>query len=361
MPDEFRIGLILPGGGSPAMHSPTFQSTAELAAHEVNARGGVLGRAIELTPIKMGPNALHDAEELRTAIAQANPHGLVVLHDSNVREITAQVVGGRIPIYYPAIWEGGCEPSGVICTGESPDGKVWPSIEWLARNAAATDWMIVGTDYLWPSGTVRAIEPRLRRRGWWHGTHLVPYSLLDDLDGDERVVRQLIDAVDSSSASCVLVLLHGTQMAMFNREFAARGLDHRVLRFAPMADEAVLLASGPDSTRGLLTSFGVIDGDRQHVGEVGFLERYSQFHGGKVPQPTGVTLVGYEGVMVACSIADRLGHIPLSADDLLRVRRAGFAFQAPTGQVRVRGDSILRPLHLLAVDGVELTSLARLS
>lgn len=360
MSGHYRLGLIVPGGGSPAMYTPTFAATAELAAHEINGRGGVLGREIELIPIRVGPNALHELDELTGAIDRTRPHGLVVCHDSHVREVVIDLVAGRAPIYYPPIWEGGRQRPGVICTGDDTEVKVWPAIRWLAENAAATDWMIVGTDYLWPSGTARSVEPLLSRRGWWHGTHLVPYSLLDDLDGDERVVRQLVDAVEASSASCVLVLLHGSQMAMFNREFTARGLDERVLRFAPMADEAVLLASGPDTTRGLLTAFGALDGGLG-PGEAGFLQRYSAFHGKEAPTPTGVTLAGYEGVAVASAVVTGSGLLRPSARELALVRARGFEFDAPTGRVSVRRDSVVRPMDLLAVEGLDYVRLAQLS
>lgn len=315
---------------------------------------------IELVPIRVGPNALHSERELHEAFSGTELHGLVVLHDSHVRELTLDAAGLSVPVYYPPIWEGGRERPGSICTGESPEGKVWPSIEWLAENASATDWMIVGTDYLWPSGTARSVEPLLKRRGWWHGTHLVPYSLMDDLDGDERVVRQLVDAAEASSASCVLVLLHGTQMAMFNREFAVRGLDQHVLRFAPMADESVLLASGPESTQGLLTAFGIIDSDLP-TGSAGFMERHSSLHGGNLPRPTGVTLAGYEGVAVAAAVAREVGHVGVSIAELAQVRARGFAFESPIGRVDVSRSTVRRPIHLLAADGVALTGIARLS
>ncbi len=342
------------------MYTPTFAMTAELAMHEFNARGGVLGNEIELVPVKVGPHALRRSDEVTEALERAGADGVIVCHDSNVRELVIDIVRGRAPVFYPPIWEGGAQRAGVICTGEDSGSKTWPAIRWLAENASASDWMIVGTDYRWPSGTARAVEPQLRRRGWWHGTHLVPYSLLDDLDGDERVVRQLVDAVEASTATCVLVLLHGSQMAMFNREFASRGLDERVLRFAPMADESVLLASGPETTRGLLTAFGSLD-DGAPVDERGFLQRYRELHGALAPTPTGVTLAGYEGVAVASAIALGTGHLRASVDELSSMRSRGFDFEAPTGRVSVRSGSVTRPMKLLSVDGIDLVPLATLS
>lgn len=354
MSDRYRLGLIVPSGGTPAMYAPSFSTTAELAAHEINERGGVLGREIELVPIGVGPNALHDPGELRAAIERARTHSLVLCHDSHVRELVTELVGGRVPIFYPPIWEGGRHHPGVLCTGDSTETKVWPAIHWLARNAAATDWMIVGTDYLWPTRTARMVEPLLSQRGWWRGTHLAPYSLLEDLDGDERVVHEVIDAIEASAAGCVLVLLHGSQMAMFNREFTARGLDERVLRFAPMADEAVLLASGPETTCGLLTAFGTFEGAE------GFLESYAALHGRGVPEPTGVTLAGYEGVAVASAVVARSGQLTPSMRDLARVRSQGFAFDLPAGRVELGRGLIKRSMSLLAVEGIDFVHLAQL-
>lgn len=362
MSHRYRLGLVVPSGGSPAMYAPTFFTAAELAAKEMNEAGGVLGRKVELMRIRVGPNALHDHGELFREIERSRPHGLIVCHDSYVREVIINLVGARVPVFYPPIWEGGRQRHGVLCTGDNTPHKTWSSIRWLAENAAATDWSIVGTNYLWPTVTARTMEPWLAQRDWWHGTHLVPYSLLDDLDGDERVVGQLIATVETSDASCVLVLLHGSQLAMFNREFAARGLDEHILRFAPMADETVLLASGPGTTRGLLTAFGEIESELLPVpGRPGFLQRFATLHGPKAPVPTGVTLAGYEGVVVAATVASRAGRLNPTPRDLAMVRNRGFEFDAPTGTVRVERHAVTRPMNLLAVEAFEYSRLAQLS
>lgn len=359
MSDYFDLGIVTPAGGSPAMYSPAFYATAQLAVHELNESGGVLGREVRLRSIRVGPHALVERNEVAEKIFDRELHGLIVCHDSHVRELIVSTVQGRIPIYYPPIWEGGLTADEVISTGDDPHGKIWPTIQWLAENAAARDWIIVGTDYQWPTGTARAVEPLLLRHGWWHGTHLVPYSLVDDLDGDERVVSQLVDAVEVSSATCVLVLLHGSQMAMFNREFASRNLDERVLRFAPMADEAVLLASGAEATRGLITAFGNVEFEKP-APERSFLERYFALHGSDFPEPSGVTLAGFEGVAVASAVVGQAGTLRPETPELARVKYEGFEFEAPSGLVRVEGAKLTRPMSIMTADGVGLSPLYHL-
>ncbi len=51
-----RIGLLLPLSGSSELHGPSGRSCAQLAAEEINALGGMLGRRIQQSFLQFAPN-----------------------------------------------------------------------------------------------------------------------------------------------------------------------------------------------------------------------------------------------------------------------------------------------------------------
>src|SRR5882762_6374429 len=69
----------------------------------------------------------------------------------------------------------------------------------------------------------------------------------------------VVHRVEASGCEAVLMLLIGNDAVEFNRAFSASGLDRDVLRFSSLIDENVLLASGADNTRGLMTSAGYFE------------------------------------------------------------------------------------------------------
>ena len=68
----------------------------------------------------------------------------------------------------------------------------------------------------------------------------------------EPALRRVI----RSEADGVLMFLVGSDAVEFNREFVAAGLDVRCIRFSPLMEENMLLATGAENTSGLFASAG---------------------------------------------------------------------------------------------------------
>jgi len=60
-----KIGMLIPQSGPAALFGPSSKSCAELAAEEINARGGLAGRRIELV---FGDAGLPPAEVSQAAL-----------------------------------------------------------------------------------------------------------------------------------------------------------------------------------------------------------------------------------------------------------------------------------------------------
>jgi len=75
------------------------------------------------------------------------------MHTSSVRERITRVVGGRLPLVYTPLYEGGQLPPGVMAIGETPDDQLLPALAWLSTRYRLTRWYLLGNDYCWPRRT----------------------------------------------------------------------------------------------------------------------------------------------------------------------------------------------------------------
>ena len=156
MDSAINVALVIPLHGSAGIFGPPASSARELAAAEINAADGVLGRELRL----VGDRRLGDAGSGRRRGRRARRRGLVDAvvgwHISAVRQAVAPRVAGLVPYVYTALYEGGERTPGVFLTGEIPSRQLLPAMRWLSREHGVRRWSIVGNDYVWPRVTARA-------------------------------------------------------------------------------------------------------------------------------------------------------------------------------------------------------------
>ena len=114
-------------------------------------------------------------------------------------------------------------------TGEVPSRQLLPAMAWLA--------------HVWPRNGERGTRLREAVRG-------------PDLPRGVRAPRlpsweTIVHDVGRSRPDAVIMLLVGEDAVLFNRAFAAAGLDARCLRLSALIDESTLAVSGAESTRGI--------------------------------------------------------------------------------------------------------------
>ena len=252
------MALVIPLQGPAGIFGPSCESCAALAAQEINAEGGVLGREVNLVPVDGGRSPAEVAIEVDALVSAGAVQAVTGWHISAVREAVAPRIRGRVPYAYTALYEGGESRPGVFLTGETPDLQLGPTLDWFSGTAGVRRWTIVGDDYVWPRRTATTAARYLRRIG---GTvcdeMFVPLGTSD--------FSSVLRRVEASGCEAVLMLLIGDDAVAFNRAFSASGLDRDILRFSSLIEENVLLASGAESTRGLMTSAGYFEDPRDEL------------------------------------------------------------------------------------------------
>lgn len=193
-----KVGVITDQTGPLSVMGLANANVARMAIGDLNAKGGLLGRHLELF--------LEDSET-NDAVAAARAAKLVE-HDrvdvvfggiySSTRQAIKQpvVVKGRTLYIYPEQYEGQeCDPL-LFCTGPVPAQQVDPLIPWLMRKTGAKKFYLPSADYIWP----RVMNQRIREVVTAHGGSIVgeEYFPLDHSD-----YRATIEKIASTGAEVV--------------------------------------------------------------------------------------------------------------------------------------------------------------
>jgi ABC-type branched-subunit amino acid transport system substrate-binding protein len=349
MASVVNVALVIPLQGSAGIFGPSCELCAELAAAELNAADGVLGRELRLSVVDGSAAPRDVADEVGALAAAGLVDAVVGWHISAVRQAVAPRVSGFVPYVYTALYEGGERTPGVFLTGETPLRQLLPAMRWLNREHGVRRWSIVGNDYVWPRVTARAARVYARMCGGaiCHET-FVPLGF--------RSWRQTTEDVARSLADGVLMLLVGADAVTFNRAFAAAGLHDRCRRLSTLIDENTLAGSGADGTKGICASAAYFE-TLTTPESLDFGWRYTQSFGPDAPTLNSVGESCYEGILLLSALAERARSL-----DVRRMSAVADAlsYAGPRGEVRMHECHLDQRVYLAEARDVQFDVVAQL-
>lgn len=340
--ETVRIGLLLPLSGPSGLLGPSGRNCAELAAEEINARGGLLGRRVQVIVADGGMSFAASAREGLRLIEQDGAVALIGTHPSGVREVLAPRIAASTPYIYTPIFEGGDPEAGVFFLGETAHQQLGPVVPWLAETCGAHRWFLIGNDYRWPRDAHRTARAVIARSGGTvAGEILLPLGTEDFDDA--------IAAIDGAHPDAVVAALVGSDAVIFHRAFARAGLSRSIWRLGLLTEENTLLGVGADCSDRLLAVAGYFAslGTRENRA---FVERYLARFGPQAPALNSIGQSCYEGLKFLDEIARAAGSLAL--DDLQRVAD-GLVFHGPRGVTRMVRRHVVKDMHLAEARGIE--------
>lgn len=340
--NKLRIGNFLTFTGSPGIWGPTSTNSALLAVAEINQRGGILGREIEMSIYDSSGPLADVVRRAEQAIALDELDLIMGSHISAVRVALRKVTRNRLPYIYTPAYEGGEHTPGVMAIGETPYFQSRPSINWLAEVKKASRWYLIGSDYVWPWRSHRAVKRYIAQAGGHVvGEEFVPV-------GEDNHEAHLA-RIRAAKPDVVLISLIGTDSITFNRAFAECGLAATTLRLAGAMDETVLLGIGADNTENLFCASGYFSCVGSGANDE-FLARYRAMFGPLAPPIGSVGQSNYEGLRFLAAAANRAGSVSLGP--LLSAAR-NIVYTGARGPVTVRDGRAEMPMYLAEADGLD--------
>ncbi|MDB5943342.1 MAG: putative transporter, branched-chain amino acid-binding protein [Ramlibacter sp.] len=337
--DALKVAVMIPQSGPAGLFGPSAKACAELAAETINARGGVLGRKLELL---FGDAGLAPAEASQVALKAWKGSGaqaVIGMHDSAVRGALVGLFKGQVPYFYTPVYEGGECSRGTYVTGETPQQQLAPVIPWIAAERKPKKWYMIGNDYIWGRNTNAAARGYIAKTGAQVvGDEYVPFTV-DNFDSSLARIRD-------SGADAVLVSLVGGASVTFNKAFASFGLADKALRLGTLLEENTLSGIGVANARNLYSSAGYF-ANIQTPAAKAFSDAYFKRFGAQAPALSGLADSTYEGFLMLEALAKKAGSLDVAKMD---AASEGASYSGPRGVVTMRSRHVEQDIYVADVD-----------
>jgi len=337
--DPLKVAVMLPQSGPAGLFGPSTKACAELAAETINARGGVLGRKIELL---FGDAGLAPAEASQAALKLWKGSGaaaVIGMHDSAVRGALVGLFKGQVPYFYTPVYEGGECAKGTYINGETPQQQLQPVIPWIASERKPKKWFLIGNDYIWGRNTNAAGKGYIQATGAQVvGDEYLPFTV-DNFDASLARIRD-------SGADAVLVSLVGGASVTFNKAFASFGLADKALRLGTLLEENTLAGIGAANAKNLYSSAGYFANITTPAAKA-FAEAYAKRFGPQAPALNGLAESAYEGFLMLEAMAKKAGSLSVAKLD---AANEGVSYNGPRGAVTMKARHVEQDVYVADVD-----------
>jgi branched-chain amino acid transport system substrate-binding protein len=217
-----KVGVIADQTGPLSFVGLANANVARMVIGDINAKGGLLGRRLELL---LENSATDDAvaAAMATKLVEQDHVDVIFggIYSSTRQAIKGPaVVKGRTLYIYPEQYEGQEADPLIFCTGPVPAQQVDPFIPWLMRRTGAKRFYLPSADYIWP----RVMNQRVRDAVTAGGGAIVgeEYFPLDHTD-----YRATVEKIASSGADVVFNMIVPPGVTPFFEQLYASGFSAR--------------------------------------------------------------------------------------------------------------------------------------
>jgi urea transport system substrate-binding protein len=240
--EPIRIGAVLPFSGGVELYGAQAKLGIDLAAKDINAGGGILGRPVEVIyeDDKTDPDAALQATrkliERDGVLAVIGP-----ITSRNLNAIAPAAESLKTPLLYATNYEGGKCSWYVFSFSTVPNQELAQLLPYMTRTFGNT-YFLLGADRAWPHSMFDAAEPMIGKAGG----RVVGKEYTS---GAETDFGPLIARIAATKAKVLLFALKGDG-----------------LQFIPQADDRGLFKSTTVAFLGLSeTDLGVFGGKGQNM------------------------------------------------------------------------------------------------
>jgi urea transport system substrate-binding protein len=342
-----KIGVISPLSGAWTVYGTAHSQGFQLAVDEINAKGGVLGRQIEivLADSKTEPRIV--VEQANRLIREEKVDLLAGTFSSAERNAAGPVVNSAHKILlYPTFYEGqsqefypGVCNKVIFMFGPVPSQQVNPHMEYMTEKYGKNFYM-VGSDYVWPRETNARVKEALDKIGGAVvGEDYIPF----DTSEYDSVLRKIRD----SGADIVFGTLTGTDTVNFARQFYGAGMNDQFTYWTVDDEEFATKGKGPEASAGTYVSFDYFMAIPTPE-NTAFLERLRAKYGADAGTDT-VGVAMYNAAHMFALAAEKAESIET---DALIAALEGIEFTGPQGSVKMRAEDhqMVLPSYLAQVN-----------
>jgi urea transport system substrate-binding protein len=337
-----KIGTIHDLTGAFAVYNQATRDIVEIAVEEINARGGVLGRPVQLL-IRDAQSSIEKYAEFANELVLGEKVAMLEGGGSSAsREVIRPVIAVNDgPVYfYPAQYEGGVCDKFVFCSGEVPTQQIGPALIPYAMEHFGNNFYTVAADYNFGHISSVWVKKFVEEQGGRVvATEFFP---LEQTDFGAAISR-----IQVARPQVMFSLLVGNNHLGFHRQFAAAGLVDRIPIVSPVFGQAGELTSlSPQEYKGLIVAFDYFP-QLDNPANKAFLDRLRARHGGTLPYAMGEFPYNiWLNIQLWAAAANKAGSI--ERGKVIEALESGLQLDAPEGPVRVDGKThhLVHSIHI---------------
>ncbi|TDO92580.1 urea ABC transporter substrate-binding protein [Enemella evansiae] len=325
---EIKVGFLNSLSGTMAISEKTVNDSLNLAAEEINAAGGVLGKKLQVVTEDGASEPTKFAEKAQKLITA---------------DCTAAVFGGwtsasrkaMLPVFernnsllfYPVQYEGLEASKNIFYTGATTNQQIIPALDYL-REQGKKSIYLVGSDYVFPRTANKIIKAYAKQYGMEiKGEEYAPLGHTD--------FSTIVGKVRSADADAVFNTLNGDSNVAFFKEYRNAGLTAEAMPVmsVSIAEEEVG-GIGVDNLRGQLTAwdyYQTVQSPENEKFVAAFKKKYGANRVTSDPMEAAYTSLHLWKGMV-----EKAGSFDVPA---VQAAAGGVTFDAPEGKVTVNGEN----------------------
>lgn len=285
--EPIKIGIPVGLSGANSVVAPSVVQSAELAAEEINASGGILGRQIELVVADDGSGAQGAQRAFDSLVFQDEVDVLISMETSAARNAGLPIVNrGQTPYIYTSFYEGrSCSPW-MYVNAWVPEQQVAPIVDHFMSEFDAKTFYLIGSDYAFGRGMLEFTRSYIEENsGEILGEDYLPMDGSDWTPIISKLKAAAPDALITSTAG-------GAPNVTLTKQLRAAGVD---IPYGNLAvDEGTAMAMGGDAT-GIFIAASYITSIPSEENQT-FLAAMEAKFGDELKTPNDLSVPQYEAI-----------------------------------------------------------------
>ncbi len=321
--DVIKIGIPVGLSGANSVVAPSVVQSAELAAEEINAAGGIMGKKVVLEVADDGSGAAGAQKAFDSLIFQKKVNVLISMETSAARNAGLPIVTrGKTPFIYTSFYEGRSCNKYLYVNAWVPDQQVAPIVDYFKKNYKAKTFFLIGSDYAFGRGMLEFTRGYIEKTGGKVlGEEYLP------MDGSDWT--SIISKLKASGAEALITsTAGGAPNVTLTKQLRAAGVK---IPYGNLAvDEGTAKSMGADA-EGIFISgsyFTNIDSPKNKA----FLAAMQKKFGASLKTPNDLSVPQYEGVYAYKLAVEKAGST--DADKVIAAL-SQVAFEGPRGVIKM--------------------------
>ncbi|AQT80538.1 urea ABC transporter substrate-binding protein [Mycolicibacterium litorale] len=325
---SIKVGSLNSLSGTMAISEVTVRDSIKLAVDEINSKGGVMGKQIQIVGEDGASDPAVFAQKAEKLIKDDCVAAVFGGWTSSSRKAMLPVFeSNNSLLYYPVQYEGLESSKNIFYTGATTNQQIVPALDYLKEKGIKSLYL-VGSDYVFPQTANRIIKAYAGANGMEiKGEDYTPLGSTD--------FSTIVNKVRASNAGAVFNTLNGDSNVAFFKEYTNAGLTPQKMPVVSVSiAEEEVQGIGAQNIEGQLTAWNYYQTLDNPVNKA-FVAAFKQKYGANRVTSDPME-AAYVSVYLWKNTVEKAKSFDVKA---IQDAAGGVTFDAPEGLVTIDGEN----------------------